>query len=92
MANIPRARYDGGVYFIRSFLSNRLADLGRFVTTFSAASATGYVQADLDSPYPRAPNGSVTTAWTRYGADGSVMDGMNGNGAAGRRRLREGRV
>lgn len=32
MANIPRARYDGGVYFIRSFLSNRLADLGRFVT------------------------------------------------------------
>lgn len=34
MANIPRARYDGGVYFIRSFLSNRLADLGRFVTTF----------------------------------------------------------
>ncbi|AFR98286.1 hypothetical protein C343_06263 [Cryptococcus neoformans C23] len=57
-----------------------------------AASATGYVQADLDSPYPRAPNGSVTTAWTRYGADGSVMDGMNGNGATGRRRVREGRV
>lgn len=34
MANIPRAHYDGGVYFIRSFLSNRLADLGRFVPTF----------------------------------------------------------
>lgn len=69
-----------------------LADLGRFRNYLSAASATGYVQADLDSPYPRAPNGSVTTAWTRYGADGSVMDGMNGNGATGRRRLREGRV
>ncbi|KIR70834.1 hypothetical protein I310_05246 [Cryptococcus deuterogattii CA1014] len=57
-----------------------------------AASGTGYVQADLDSPYPRAPNGSVTTAWTRYGADGSVMNGMNGPGSMGHRRLREGRV
>lgn len=45
--------------------------------------ASGYVQADLDS---------VTTAWTRYGADGSVMNGMNGSGLTGHWRLREGRV
>ncbi|ODN90149.1 hypothetical protein L198_06167 [Cryptococcus wingfieldii CBS 7118] len=54
-----------------------------------AAHGIGYVQADLDSPYPRAPSGLGTNAYSRYGADGSVM---NGDARVSQRRIREGRV
>ncbi|ODN77910.1 hypothetical protein L202_05016 [Cryptococcus amylolentus CBS 6039] len=54
-----------------------------------AAHGIGYVQADLDSPYPRAPSGLGTNAYSRYGADGSVM---NGDARVSHRRIREGRV
>ncbi|WVQ77064.1 hypothetical protein IAR50_006743 [Cryptococcus sp. DSM 104548] len=54
-----------------------------------AAPGSGYVQADLDSSYPRAPSGLGTNAYSRYGADGSVM---NGDARMSHRRIREGRV
>ncbi|KAK6906295.1 hypothetical protein I203_100280 [Kwoniella mangroviensis CBS 8507] len=57
-----------------------------------SSSAAGYVQADLDTPYPRTSGGGASSAFTRYGPDGSVVNGIDGRMGINHRRLREGRV
>nr|XP_019007825.1 uncharacterized protein I206_07459 [Kwoniella pini CBS 10737]OCF46606.1 hypothetical protein I206_07459 [Kwoniella pini CBS 10737] len=57
-----------------------------------SSSAAGYVQADLDTPYPRTAGGGASSAFTRYGPDGSIANGIDGRMGIGHRRLREGRV
>ncbi|WRT70806.1 uncharacterized protein IL334_007805 [Kwoniella shivajii] len=57
-----------------------------------SSSATGYVQADLDTPYPRTTTGGASSAFTRYGPDGSVANGIDGRMGINHRRLREGKV
>ncbi|WVQ95319.1 hypothetical protein IAU59_002414 [Kwoniella sp. CBS 9459] len=57
-----------------------------------SSSAQGYVQADLDTPYPRTAGGGASSAFTRYGPDGSIVNGVDGRMGIGHRRMREGRV
>ncbi|WVF67753.1 hypothetical protein IAT40_002512 [Kwoniella sp. CBS 6097] len=57
-----------------------------------SSSAQGFVQADLDTPYPRTAGGGASSAFTRYGPDGSIINGVDGRMGIGHRRMREGRV
>ncbi|OCF38929.1 hypothetical protein I317_07266 [Kwoniella heveanensis CBS 569] len=57
-----------------------------------SSSAQGYVQADLDTPYPRTAGGGASSAFTRYGPDGSIINGVDGRMGIGHRRMREGGV
>nr|XP_019050790.1 hypothetical protein I302_01233 [Kwoniella bestiolae CBS 10118]OCF29720.1 hypothetical protein I302_01233 [Kwoniella bestiolae CBS 10118] len=57
-----------------------------------SSTAAGYVQADLDTPYPRTNGGGASSAFTRYGPDGSIVNGIDGRMGINHRRLREGRV
>ncbi|WWC92433.1 uncharacterized protein L201_007391 [Kwoniella dendrophila CBS 6074] len=57
-----------------------------------SSSVHGYVQADLDTPYPRTAGGGASSAFTRYGPDGSVANGIDGRLGINHRRLRSGVV
>jgi len=51
-----------------------------------------YVQADLDSPYPRTKSGGVASAWTRYGEGNEMSGGIDGRLGSSHRRLKAGQV
>jgi len=59
----------------------------------------GYIQANLQSLYPRTKSGGSASAWTRYGEDGGPLElgagygtGINGRFGPNHERLGEGRV
>lgn len=62
------------------------------LTSLVTASAGKVVQADLDSPYPRTKAGGVASAWSRYGMDNEVVNGIDGRMGISHKRIREGRV
>ncbi|WVR08710.1 hypothetical protein IAU60_005768 [Kwoniella sp. DSM 27419] len=52
----------------------------------------GFIQADLDTPYPRTAQGGASSAFTRYGSDGSIINGIDGRLGISHKRPSEGRV
>ena len=58
----------------------------------TASNATHMVQADLDTPYPRTAAGGMTSAWTRFGQDNEVINGIDGRLGISHRRQREGKI
>lgn len=79
---MPQARYDGRESFVTVL---KACQAGR-----GSGSAHGrYVQADMDTPYPRTKAGGMSASWTRY--DGEEALDVDGRYSVGHR-MREGRV
>ena len=57
-----------------------------------ASTASKFMQADLDSPYPRTKTGGVASAWTKYGMENEAIKGIDGRLGSSHTRLGEGRV
>jgi hypothetical protein len=56
------------------------------------AAAARFLQADMDTPYPRDGSGGMTSSMTRYGPDNEIVNGIEGRLGIGHKRQREGRV